>query len=74
MSKKVSKRKEIQKKILLKTPRNYIRSGNEPLRQQYFVIRNDLEKLRNDLAKGYDLTKEWLEKRNMVRNILMKAK
>lgn len=40
------------------------------LREQYEVIRKDLLKLRDDLAKGYDLAKTMVEKKGFVKQLL----
>lgn len=43
---------------------------NETLKDQYIVIREDLMKLRDDIAKGYSMTRDWIDKRGNVRDIL----
>ncbi|WPU65445.1 hypothetical protein [Peredibacter starrii] len=40
------------------------------LKDQYNVIRKDLLKLREDLAKGYDMTKNLVEKKGLWKQIL----
>lgn len=49
------------------------RSLDRELKNQYFIIRDDLMKLREDITKGYDMAKEWIDKKGSVRNLL-KAK
>lgn len=38
--------------------------------EQYRIIREDVLKLREDLSQGYDMLKEWIDKKISVRNIL----
>lgn len=45
----------------------------DPLKEQYDVIRKDVLKLREDLAKGYDMAREALEKKGLISELL-KAK
>lgn len=40
------------------------------LKEQYNVIRKDLLKLREDLAKGYDMAKNLVEKKGLVKQFL----
>jgi len=40
------------------------------LKDQYNVIRKDLLKLREDLSKGYDMTKNLVEKKGLWKQIL----
>lgn len=40
------------------------------LRTQYQVIREDMLRLKNDLVKGYDLAKDWLEVKTTIRGLL----
>lgn len=40
------------------------------LREQYDVIRKDLLKLRDDLAKGYDLAREALDKKSIMKQLM----
>ncbi len=41
--------------------------GLDPsLREQYAIIRQDLQKLRDDLHKGYDMAKGMVEKRSFL--------
>lgn len=67
------------KKVLEKTARKVRFSPNKhgkevELKDQYFIIREDIMKLRDDLTKGYDMTKDWLEKNGTVRSFLAKTK
>jgi hypothetical protein len=39
------------------------------LREQYAIIRQDLQKLRDDLHKGYDMAKGMVEKRSFLGQI-----
>lgn len=45
----------------------------ENIKKQYGVIRNDILKLREDLQKGYDMTRDLVEKKSFFRQ-LIKAK
>lgn len=60
-----SKEKVINK-LSKKTKSN---TGNNSLREQYDIIKNDLLKLREDLSKGYSLAKG-LDRKGLVREIL----
>ncbi|WP_408098383.1 hypothetical protein ACJVC5_05590 [Peredibacter sp. HCB2-198] len=40
------------------------------LKDQYNLIRKDLLKLREDLAKGYDMTKTLVEKKSLWKQLL----
>jgi uncharacterized protein involved in exopolysaccharide biosynthesis len=42
----------------------------QPLREQYDVIRKDIIKLRDDLNKGYEMTKEVVEKKGLISQLL----
>lgn len=47
------------------------KKGNDPtFREQYEVIRDDIMKLRTDLQKGYDMAKDVVEKRGILRQLL----
>ena len=49
------------------------KKGVAALREQYDVIRDDLLKLREDVTKGYDLAKGFLNKKTIM-NELMKTR
>lgn len=50
---------------------NTLKKNVDPsLREQYEVIRKDLLKLRDDLAKGYDLAKNMVDKKGFVKELL----
>ncbi len=40
--------------------------GDPSLREQYAIIREDLQKLRSDLQKGYVMAKGMVEKRSFL--------
>lgn len=44
------------------------------LKDQYSIIREDLLRLRDDIAKGYSMTRDWFEKNGTVRGLILKAK
>jgi hypothetical protein len=45
-------------------------STEEQLKDQYYVIRDDLLRLKTDLAKGYDLAKDWVDSKPMIKKVL----
>ncbi|HXH76637.1 MAG TPA: hypothetical protein VNJ08_16820 [Bacteriovoracaceae bacterium] len=71
--------KTVDKKVLKKTARKVGFGTNKApkdvgLKDQYFIIREDIMKLREDVVKGYDMTRDWLDKNSTVRGFLAKAK
>lgn len=66
------------KKVLNKTARRVGVSGrgkkDVTLQEQYKIIRDDLMRLRNDLAKGYNMTRAWIDKRGSMRGMTLRAK
>ena len=52
--------------------RSSVRSTNssDELKDQYEIIRKDLLKLRDDLTKGYDLAKNLLNRKTLMRELL----
>jgi hypothetical protein len=45
-------------------------SPEAQLKDQYNIIREDITKLRDDLAKGYDLARNFIDKKGMLRSYL----
>lgn len=45
-------------------------SQNTSINEQFHVIRQDILKLREDLAHGYDLVKDWVETKMSIRTLL----
>jgi len=45
-------------------------SPEAQLKDQYYIIREDISKLRDDLAKGYDMARNWIDKKGMLRSYL----
>ena len=46
------------------------KDSTSALRDQYEVIRTDILQLRDDLVKGYDMAKQMVEKKGLVKQIL----
>lgn len=42
------------------------------LMKQYDVIRKDILRLRDDIAKGYSMAKDWIDRRGGIRGIRTK--
>jgi hypothetical protein len=40
------------------------------MKAQAKIIKDDVVKLRNDLQKGYDMAREWMESKSSVRQLL----
>ena len=59
------------KVLTLSSKKNKAESG--ALNNQFRIIRSDVFKLRNDLAHGYDLLREWVEIK-ISRRTLIKSK
>lgn len=70
--------KTVDKKVLNKTSKRVGLHGrgkkDVTLQEQYKIIREDFMRLREDIAKGYSMTKAWIDKRGSVREIMVKAK
>lgn len=47
-------------------------SLEQELRDQYYVIRDDILKLRDDLTKGVEMAKQWMDKKGHTRKLLRK--
>lgn len=45
-------------------------SPEAQLKDQCYIIREDITKLREDLAKGYDMARNWIDKKGMLRSYL----
>lgn len=45
-------------------------SPESQLKDQYYIIREDITKLRDDLAKGYDMARNWMDKKGTLRSYL----
>lgn len=54
----------------VKMIKTFKKNVDPSLREQYEVIRKDLLKLRDDLAKGYDLAKNMVDKKGFVKDLL----
>jgi hypothetical protein len=60
---------KMESKINLKKNKNLMRNDRSSnyieknFRKQYRVIKDDIIKLRDDLQKGYDMAKEFVEKK-----------
>ncbi len=48
------------KATAVKSTAKSLSEDNQELREQYKVIRQDIVKLRDDLAKGFSLAKSWM--------------
>lgn len=46
-----------------------IKSSEDNLMNQYKIIRSDILKLRSDLSKGYDMAREMMDKKKLVKII-----
>jgi hypothetical protein len=44
--------------------------GDASLREQYEVIREDLLKLRDDISKGIDLAKKYVDRKTLIQEFL----
>jgi hypothetical protein len=69
--------KVIDKKMINKVARKVgVSRGRKArsLMDQYAIIREDMKRLRNDILKGYGMTKAWFGKRGSVRKIIIKTK
>lgn len=45
-------------------------ASGSALMEQYEVIREDVLKLRDDLARGYDMAREMLDKKTIMKELL----
>jgi len=65
-----NKKRSQPAKVIKARMRTEKTSHETGLINQYNLIRSDLVKLRDDLSKGYDLAKEWIDKKGAVKNLL----
>jgi hypothetical protein len=60
---------------IVRTPKKASSRSSKPspeaeLKDQYYLIRDDINKLRDDLAKGYDMARTWIDKKGALKSFL----
>lgn len=73
-TKSVDNKKRIAAKVVKVPKKSSSRTGKQSpeaeLKNQYHLIREDLNKLRDDLAKGYDMARTWIDKKSSLKSFL----
>lgn len=73
-SKSVDNKRKATAKVLSTPKKSSSRSGKRSpeaeLKDQYYLIRDDINKLRDDLAKGYDMARTWIDKKGSIKEFL----
>jgi hypothetical protein len=52
---------------------NQVKQEELGLMDQYSIIREDLVRLRDDVVKGYGMTRTWLDKKGSVKNFFLRS-
>lgn len=63
-------RKSVEKELYKTMKKKETTTPEEALRKQYKIIKGDVLKLRNDLLKGYDMARSWVEKKSSFKKVL----